>query len=307
MAARLSPDRARDPLRGVFPMAVTPFASDGAVSAAELPRIVSFVLESGCHGISALGLGGEVGTLTAEERRTIAEGVVASAAGAPVLIGCSAPETRLAVELAVHAAETGAAAAMVAPPPWPDWPRERLLDHYVRIAHAVAPLPLMVQDAPSFVGVALDPEFVAELRAHARNVAYVKSEAVPVADTVAALAALADVAVFGGHGALYYLDALDAGATGMIPGCELAGEYARIFELHQGGERDEARRLFTRVLPLVVSQFQSLDHFVAGTKAVLAARGVISRADVRGRAGLSELGRRLLLEHAVAAGAVEPA
>lgn len=291
-------------LRGVFPMAVTPFTSDGAVSTGELPGVVSFVLESGCHGVSALGLGAEVGTLTPDERRTIAEIVVREAAGAPVLVGCSAPETGLAVELAVHAAETGAAAAMVAPPSRPDWSREQLLEHYVRIAGAVAPLPVMVQDAPAFVGVALDPEFVRELRAFAGNVAYVKSEAVPVADTIAALVALGDVAVFGGHGALYYLDALDAGATGMIPGCELAAEYARIFELHQAGDREEARRLFTRVLPLVVSQFQSLGYFVGGSKTVLAARGVIARPDVRDGVALSALGRRLLLEHAAAAGAL---
>ncbi|HET7571438.1 MAG TPA: dihydrodipicolinate synthase family protein [Gaiellaceae bacterium] len=294
-------------LRGVFPMAVTPFAADGSVAAGELPRVVSFVLESGCPGVSALGLGGEAGALTREERLAVAEAVVAAAAGAPVLIGCSAPETELAVELAVHAAACGAAAAMVAPPPRPDWTREQLTEHYLRIAQAVAPLPVMVQDAPAFVGVALDPDFVRELRALAANVSYVKSEAVPVADTVAALAALEDVAVFGGHGALYTLDALDAGATGMIPGCELAAEYARIFELHQAGEREEARRLFTRVLPLVVAQFQSLDAFVASTKEVLAARGVISRADVRAGAGLGALSRRLLLEHAVAAGALPAA
>jgi 4-hydroxy-tetrahydrodipicolinate synthase len=291
-------------LRGVFPMAVTPFAADGSVAADELRHVVSFVLESGCHGVSALGLGGEAGALTPEERRLVAERVVAFAGGAPVLIGCSAPETELAAALAVHAAETGAAAVMVAPPPRPDWTREQLLGHYVAVALAVDPLPLMVQDAPAFVGVALDPEFVRTLRAEAGNVAYVKSEAVPVADAVAALAALEGVAVFGGHGALYYLDALDAGATGMIPGCELAAEYARIFELHQAGERDEARRLFTQVLPLVVAQFQSLGYFIAGTKVVLAARGVISRPDVRDGAPLSELGRRLLLEHAVASGAV---
>jgi 4-hydroxy-tetrahydrodipicolinate synthase len=291
-------------LRGVFPMAVTPFAGDGAVSTAELPGVVSFVLESGCHGVSALGLGGEVNALTPEERRSVAVAVVAAAAGMPALIGCSAGDTGVASDLAVHAQETGAAAVMVAPPPRPDWSRAQLLDHYLRIAAAVDPLPVMVQDAPSFVGVALDAAFVHELCGGAANVRYVKSEAVPVADAVAELAALDEVAVFGGHGALYYLDALDAGATGMIPGCELAGAYARIFELHQGGHREEARRLFTHVLPLVVAQFQSLAYFVAGTKTILAARGVIARADVRDGAEISPLGRRLLLEHAVAAGAL---
>jgi 4-hydroxy-tetrahydrodipicolinate synthase len=292
-------------LRGVFPMAVTPFGPDGAVSTDELPRIVSFVLESGCHGVSALGLGGEVNALTPDERRMIAESVVAAAAGVPVLIGCSALETELAVGLAVHAAATGASCVMVAPPPRPEWSREQLLEHYVRVSRAIEPLPLMVQDAPSFVGVALNAAFVRELRDVCSNVLYVKSEAVPVADAVAELAALGDVSVFGGHGALYFLDALNAGATGMIPGCELAATYARIFDLHQVGVHDEARRLFARILPLVVSQFQSLGYFIAGTKAVLAELGVIERADVRDGAALSPLGRRLLLEHAAAAGAFD--
>lgn len=292
-------------LRGVFPMAVTPFTADGAVSLTELPKLVAFVLESGCAGVSALGLGGEVNALTPDERQAIATTVVDAAGGAPVLIGCSAGETELAIELAEHAASLGAAAVMVAPPSRPEWSREQLFDHYVRIASTVAPLPVMVQDAPAFVGVALDAQFVSELRDVAPNVRYAKSEAVPVADAVAELAALEGVDVFGGHGALYYLDALDAGATGMIPGCELASLYARIFERYEAGERDEARRLFMRALPLVVSQFQSLSYFVAGTKTILAARGLIERPDVRDGAAISELGRRLLLAHASAASALD--
>ncbi|HEX3805809.1 MAG TPA: dihydrodipicolinate synthase family protein [Gaiellaceae bacterium] len=292
-------------VRGVFPMVVTPFAADGAVSEAEIPRVVSFVLESGCHGVGALGLGAEVGALTPEERKRIVEIVVGAAGGMPALVGCSSDETELSVALATHAAEAGASVIVVAPPPRPDWSRAELLEHYVRIASAIDPLPVMVQDAPAFVGVSLDSDFVRELRASAQNVRYVKSEAVPAADAVAELAALGDVAVFGGHGALYYLDVLDAGATGMIPGCELAAAYARIFDLHQAGERDAAQRLFTQVLPLIVAQFQSLDYFIAATKLVLADRGLIERADVRRGAAISELGRKLLLRHAAAARAAE--
>jgi len=292
-------------LSGVFPMVVTPFTTGGAVSETELPGVVSFVLESGCHGVGALGLGAEVGALTPDERRRIAEIVVGAAAGMPALVGCSSDETDLSVALAVHAAETGAALIVVAPPPQPDWTREQLVEHYLRIAGAVDPLPVMVQDAPAFIGVALDGEFVRELRTSADNVRYVKSEAVPAADTVAALATLDEVSVFGGHGALYYLDVLDAGATGMIPGCELAAAYARIFELHRAGERDLAQQLFAQVLPLVVTQFQSLDYFVAATKIVLADRGVIERADVRRGAAISAFGRELLLRQAAFALAAE--
>jgi 4-hydroxy-tetrahydrodipicolinate synthase len=285
-------------------MVVTPFASDGAVAHAEIPRVVSFVLEHGCHGVSALGLGAEVGSLTADERLRIAEAVVRAAAGAATIVGCSADETGLAVSLARHAAEAGAAVVMIAPPPRPDWSRAQLGEHFARVADAVRPLPVMVQDAPAFVGVALDAEFVRDLRSGSANVLYAKPESVPAADRTAELVSLGDIAVFGGHGALHYLDVLDAGAVGMIPGCELPDAFARIFELHQAGRRDEARVLCSRVLPLVVCEFQSLDHFIAGSKTILVERGVIERPDVRGAPRLSELERRLLLEHARAAGAL---
>jgi 4-hydroxy-tetrahydrodipicolinate synthase len=285
-------------------MTATPFAADGAVAEAELPRVVAFGLENGCHGVSALGLGGEVDHLAPEERRRIAEVVVAAAAGAPVVIGCSSPETALSLELAVHAAEAGAAVVMLAAPRRLDWTRPQLHEHYAAVARAIAPLPLMVQDAPAFVGVALDADFVAALRADCANVTYAKPESVPAADRTAELVALGGIHVFAGHGALHYLDALEAGAHGIIPGCELPAAFVRIYEEHRAGRVDEARAVFARVLPLVVSQFQTLDLFIAASKTLLVELGVIERADTRSGARVSPLARRLLLEHARFAGAL---
>jgi 2-keto-3-deoxy-L-arabinonate dehydratase len=287
-------------------MVVTPFTANGAVSERDLPQVTSFVLGNGCHGISALGLGAEVDVLTFEERLRITEILVRSAAGAPVIVGCSSLETNLAVSLANHAAEAGAQIVMIAPPKRPDWSRAQMIDHFALVATAVRPLPVMVQDAPTFIGVSLDPDFIRELRASSPNVVYAKPESVPAADKVAELVEIGNIGVFGGHGALYYLDVLDAGAVGMIPGCEMPSAYARIFELHQSSQYEEARRLFTRVLPLVVAQFQSLEYFIAASKTILAEQGVIERPDVRGVTPISELGRRLLLGHARAAGAIGP-
>src|SRR4051794_3097367 len=283
-------------------MTVTPFAADGSVAEAELPRVVAFGLEHGCHGISALGLGGEVDHLRPDERRRIAEVVVTAAAGAPVVIGCSSPETALSVDLALHARECGAAVVMLAPPRRPDWSRAELHEHYAAVAQAVAPLPLMVQDAPAFVGVALDAEFVAALRRDCANVTYAKPESVPAADRTAELVDLGGIHVFAGHGALHYLDALEAGAHGIIPGCELPAAYVRVFEEHRAGRVADARATFARLLPLVVSQFQTLDLFIAASKTLLVELGVIERPDTRSGATISPLARRLLLEHARFAG-----
>lgn len=284
-------------------MIVTPFRDDGSVADDDVPRVVSFVLENGCQGVSALGLGAEVGKLTTDERLRIAAMVVAAAAGTPVVVGCSANDTGQSVRLAQNAAELGAAVVMIPPPPRPEWSRSQMLEHFEQVAAAVVPLPVMVQDAPAFIGVGLDRDFVRELCSVAPNVSFAKPEALPAAERTAELVDLDTVRVFGGHGALYYLDVLAAGAVGMIPGCELPAAYARIFELFRSGRLEEARGLFTQVLPLIVTEFQSLDYFVAASKLILAELGIIRRADVRGTSPVGTLGGRLLLDRARRAGA----
>lgn len=283
-------------------MVVTPYRADGAVSLPEIARVVEFELEQGCPGVSALGLGAEVGMLSVDERSAITRTVIGAAGGRPVVVGCSSPETALSVGLAREAAAAGAAAAMVAPPPRPELSRRELLDHFTVIAEAVAPLPLMVQDAPAFVGVALDPDFVAALRRRSDNVRYAKPEAMPVLDRTAELVALGGLDVFAGNGALYLLDALRAGAVGVIPGCGLAGQLTRIVADFAAGRYDDAERLFEQILPLLVTEFQSLDYFNACTKILLAELGVIGRPGVRGTNPVSRRGHSLLLERARRAG-----
>jgi len=289
-------------LSGVFPMIVTPFRDDGALDAPQLPPLVSYVLAEGCQGVSGLGLGGEAGALSTGERLRVAESIINAASGMPVIVGCSSGETEVSISLGLHAAEVGAAAIMVAPPPRPELSEPELLEHFTRVAAAVRPLPVMVQDAPAFIGVELGSRFVRMLIDESPNVRYAKTEAVPAADRVAELVALGSIGVFGGHGALYLLDVLQAGATGVIPGCDLAGLYAQLWRSHSGGRHDEARVLFTAMLPLIVEQFQSLDYFVAASKLVLTRLGVLRSPSVRSGVRISGLGERLLLDHARAAG-----
>jgi len=216
--------------------------------------------------------------------------------------GVSSPETAASVDLAREAAGAGAAAVMIAPPPRPELSRQELLDHYAAIAEAVAPLPVMVQDASPFVGVALDPEFVAALRRRCDNVRYAKPESMPVLDRTAELVALGGIDVFAGNGALYLIDALRAGAVGVIPGCELPGHLTRIVADFAAGRHEDAERLFERILPLLVTEFQSLDYFIACTKILLVELGIIDRPDLRGTNPVSRQGHSLLLERARRAG-----
>jgi len=193
---------------------------------------------------------------------------------------------------------------MLAPPARQDWSREQLFAHYAAIAEAIGPTPVMVQDAPAFVGVALDPCFVTDL-AHAHpNVLYAKPESVPAADAVAHLAALKRLGVFGGHGGLYLLEILEAGADGVIPGCEHPRGFQEIYQAWVNKDFELAGQRFQRLLPLLVWQFQSLECFIASVKTILHVQGLIGPPSLRGARGRSGVLRAMFTASSGAGGAI---
>jgi 2-keto-3-deoxy-L-arabinonate dehydratase len=283
------------PLTGAFPMVVTPFAADGSVAVGELAAIVAHQLAGGCPGVSALGLGGEVSELTRTERVEVAREVLAAAGAGRAIIGCSADDTALARKLAVHAATRGAAAIMVAAPGHVG-SHDEIADHYATVARAIAPVPVIVQDAPAFLGVTLGRSFVEALMERCENVRYAKPEGVPAVELVADLAAVPGLSVLGGHGGLHLPDELAAGAIGTLPGCEAPDAHQRIVECWMRGDHDGARALHERLLPLLVAEFQGLGHYVRCVKELLVELGLISTSATRiASRPLTPSGRELLL------------
>jgi 4-hydroxy-tetrahydrodipicolinate synthase len=285
-------------------MVVTPFAADGRVAVGEIGAIVAHQLGGGCPGVSALGLAGEALELTLDERVEVAREVLASAGGGRAIIGCSADDTALARKLAVHAATRGAAAIMVAAPAHLPSQAE-IAEHYVAIARAIAPVPLIVQDAPAFLGITLGASFVEALMERCENVRHAKPEGVPAVDFVAELVAVPGLQVLGGHGGLHLPDELAAGAIGTLPGCEAPDAHQGIIECWTRGDLDGARALHARLLPLLVSEFQGLGHYVRCVKELLVEMGIISTPATRiASRALSPAGRALLLETARRTGLV---
>ena len=282
-------------------MLPTPFDDDGQIEWDDFAPLISYQLENGAYGIAALGLAGEASRLSIEERLEVADTVLrAVPRDTRVLIGVSADDTANACTLARHAAQRRATAVMAAPPRIPAMSRQALRDHYLAICDAAASIEVMVQDAPAFIDVSLGAEFVAELAADRANIRYAKSEAFPAASRTAELVTLLGerVRVFGGASGLHYLDVLDAGAAGMIPGCEAPAEFVNIYDAYMGGRRDEAAQCFARLQPLLVFETQTLDIFIASSKAILKSRGIIRSDALRAPNPLDAGSRRVLMRHA---------
>ena len=147
----------------------------------------------------------------------------------------------------------GADAIVVPPPITTRLSREDLLRYFSDIAEA-AQLPVMIQDAPEYLGVDLGPELVLEAARRSPLIRFAKLEA--GADGIADWVERAEgvVSVFGGNAGLYVLDCLDHGAAGIAPGAEVTDFLASIYGHWCSDRHDAAWSEFRKLLPILVYQ-----------------------------------------------------
>jgi dihydrodipicolinate synthase/N-acetylneuraminate lyase len=164
------------PLSGTVPAAVTPLRDGGTrLDEGAIGPYVDFLVDNGATGVLALGSAGEGILLSAGERRAVAEGFIAAAAGRiPVAVHCGAQTTADSVALAEHAAAAGAAAVAVIGPPYFKLDAAAQLAHLRAVAGAARPLPFYVYEFAATAGYAFDPEMLLRLRDELDNVVGMK-------------------------------------------------------------------------------------------------------------------------------------
>src|SRR4029079_4294590 len=106
-----------DQLRGVWNIVPTPFREDASLDEDGVRTMVEFVIGTRVDGMTVLGVMGEVGRLSDEERRRVIELTVSHVAGRlPICGGVSHASTDRSVALAREAEALGAQSVMLAPP-----------------------------------------------------------------------------------------------------------------------------------------------------------------------------------------------
>jgi 4-hydroxy-tetrahydrodipicolinate synthase len=262
---------------------------------------VRFALERGSHGIVAFGLAGEVLKLSADERRSLTDLIVDEVAGVvPVFVGVGAPSSRVAVELARYAEGAGASCVVVPAPMTGALDETALVDYFVRVAAAVS-LPVMIQDAPAYIGVGLGVGVVQAIAERAPNVRLVKLEAGPAEMSHWIDRLGPGFSIWGGDGGMYLLDCIRSGAAGIIPGVDLIDLLVRVYEAEARGESSVADDLLRGILPILVFEMQhSIDHYNACAKHILVQRGVLEHDGLRSPAGSLGVVSRMLLERHLA-------
>ncbi len=261
-------------LTGVLVALVTPFTADGSeIDAGGLEAHVDRLIREGVHGLVPGGSTGEFAALTLAERKQLTEVVVKAAAGqVPVVAGTGALSTRDAVQLAEHAAATGASALMVVPPFYDAIELDAFKELLQEIWEA-AQLPIMFYNIPAATGLHLSPEEIASL-AEVEGVRYLKDTSGDAVALTELLQSHGDrITAFNGWDTLTFYG-IAAGAKGSVWGAtNVIPELSRQLwqALAVDGDLVRGRELWARIYP--ICRFLEQYNYAAAVKTGLELTG----------------------------------
>jgi dihydrodipicolinate synthase/N-acetylneuraminate lyase len=251
--------------------AATPLTSGGdAVDEAPIWPMVSFLMSHGADGIFACGTTGEGILLSDEERRRTAV-VFRAALRGRLIVHCGAQTTAETVSLAAHAAEIGADAVAVIPPPYFPLDASALAAHLLAAAEACAPLPFYIYCFTARSGYPVAVEVIERVREAAPNLAGLKVSESPL-ERVAPYLALGLPVLIGSEPLIP--PAMARGALGAVSG--LAAAFPEVVRAALDTPDTAAETTLTDLRAAMERQ-----PFIASVKHVLAARGVPVGPDMR--------------------------
>lgn len=274
--------------RGVYLIAVTPFASDGALDLDSTDRMVDACLERGVDGLTILGIMGEASKLTAEESRVFAQRVVSRVNGrVPVIVGASAPGFAPMRELTLSVMDMGASGVMVAPASTLRTD-DQIVAYFDMVAETLgADVPWVLQDHPVATGVQMSTGVVLKIMKNCPTCVMLKHEDSPGLAKLGAIRAASDrgdvrrVAILAGNGGgLFLPEELSRGADGAMTGFAYPEMMVGVCRAHAAGDIETAHDIFDAYLPLARYEQQS-GVGLAVRKHIMAARGMIASATVR--------------------------
>lgn len=235
-------------LRGLFPIAQTPFTSDDQLNLKALAQQAEFCSRHRVPGLIWPQLASNWSTLTEDERLRGAEALLGAAKNTAVnlIVGVQTVGDDMASSLRlIHHAEIHGADAIISLPPTTSSENE-IVDYYGHLGAATT-LPLVLQTQGE-----MSVELVSKIWRATPTLACIKDEAGDPLRRYANIRALTDgrVAIFAGKGCTEMLNELVLGFDGYCPSMFCADIFQNVYELWHSGQRRQAEELFARILAL---------------------------------------------------------
>jgi 4-hydroxy-tetrahydrodipicolinate synthase len=241
---------------GVGTALITPFTRSGAVDEAGVKRLARRQIDGGVHFLVPCGTTGETPTLTDDERRRVVELVVEEAAGrVPVLAGAGGYDTK-EVAHAAKVMEKAGAQGLLSVTPYYNKPTPEGLYQHFRVVADATPLPIVVYNVPGRTGCNVDAATCARL-ATIPTIVGVKEASGNIQQMVEVCRAVPDdFLVLSGDDALT-LPLMAIGGRGIISVAsnEIPAEMSQMVEAAERGDYAAARKMHTRLLPLMLGNF----------------------------------------------------
>jgi len=265
------------PLRGIFPVAQTPFTEANKLDLDALVAEVRFIDRGGVHGFVWPQMASEWMTLSEAERLEGNEAIASTGKKLrpAIVLGVQAPNVAAAVKYAKHAERVGADAIISLPPSESADPKTDL--EYYKAVGSATELPLFVQ-AVGNMGVDLLIEMYKAIPAFR----FVKDEAGSPLLSVGPLRERSSdqLKVFSGSHGRDLIDEMRRGFSGCMPAAPFADLYAQTWDLWHEGKHEEAMAMHARTLLLLT---EMLSHGPESVKYVLCLRGVFKTYKLRTR------------------------
>jgi dihydrodipicolinate synthase/N-acetylneuraminate lyase len=251
--------------RPLLPAAVTPLREDGAtVDLDAIAPYAAFLASHGADGAFVCGTTGEGVLLGLDERRRVAHTFREAVSGV-LVVHAGAQNTADTVALASHAAEIGADAVAVIPPPYFALDDDALTAHFVAAARACAPLPFYCYAFTARSGYPLPVEVIRRIGDAVDNLAGLKVSESPF-QAVAPYLDLGLPVLIGSEPLI--ADGLARGAIGSVSG--MAAAFPDVVRV----ALDTGDAAAMEPLRAVRGAMEASGQFIASAKHVLGLRGV---------------------------------
>ena len=275
---------------GTFAIAPTPFHDDGRIDERSIDRLTDFYAETGCDGVTVLGILGEAPKLDATEAEQVAIRFVKraknTAKNMQIIVGVSAPGFASMRALAKASMDAGAAGVMIAPPPSLRTD-DQITGYFKQAQEAIGPdIPWVLQDYPLTLSVVFTPAVIRKIVMDSPSCVMLKHEDWPGLEKISALRAfqkdgsLRPLSILTGNGGLFLDFEMERGADGAMTGYAFPELLIDVVRLSKEGRRDAAHDLFDAHLPLIRYE-QQPGAGLAVRKYVLQKRGIISSSAQR--------------------------
>ncbi len=258
----------QQPMRGMFPVLITPFDEQERIDEASLRSVVEYNINAGVHGV-VIAFATEIMKLTEAERLQVAQVVVDQTQGrVPVVVNTGAVSTAATVQYSRQTEALGVTAVMCTPPA-ADVPAEEKRAYFKAISDAVS-VPIFVQEA----GTSLGGVLLRQIAEESEQVRYAKVENAPPAQKVyEAVQHGGDlVTVFGGASGTYLIEELRRGSQGTMPWASQPHAFVQVWDHWQAGDETAAREVWEREIAPIL-RVGGLIH-----KEILYRKGIIKSA-----------------------------